>query len=70
MKTRSQTAKELNELEVNIDFDYASKMWNANKKKLLNGCYQYVCGKELNNSCFCKRKLAKNSPFCYVHNKK
>jgi hypothetical protein len=26
------------------DFDNASKLWNANKKKLENACYIYVCG--------------------------
>lgn len=30
--------------EVNIDFDEASAAWMRNKKKMGNGCYQYVCG--------------------------
>jgi len=30
------------EYEVNIDFDEANAAWKANKKKLPNGCYQYV----------------------------
>ena len=25
-----------------IDFDEASREWNANKKKVGNGCYQYI----------------------------
>lgn len=27
------------------DFDESSEEWNANKRKLPNGCYQYLCGK-------------------------
>ena len=47
MKTRSQTNKEQPiELEVNIDFDEASKAWKANKKSNGNGTYTY---KPLNN---------------------
>jgi hypothetical protein len=67
MLTRSQTARP--EYEVNIDFDQASKLWNSNKKKLNNGCYEYVCGKELQNGEFCKNKI-KNSPFCFIHKNK
>ena len=47
MKTRSQTAKQT--LDVNIDFDEASHYWNANKKRTGNGTYKYVCGKTLKN---------------------
>jgi hypothetical protein len=65
MKTRSQSR----EFEVNIDFDEASKLWNSNKKRLNNGCYEYVCGKQLENGLFCKRKL-KNSQFCWIHKPK
>jgi hypothetical protein len=32
------------EFELEYDFDNASKLWNANKKKLENACYIYVCG--------------------------
>ena len=32
------------EFELEHDFDNASKLWNANKKKMENGCYIYVCG--------------------------
>jgi hypothetical protein len=65
MKTRSQSR----EFEVNIDFDEASKLWNSNKKRLSNGCYEYVCGKYLENGLFCKRK-PKNSQYCWVHKPK
>jgi hypothetical protein len=67
MLTRSQTARP--EYEINIDFDQASKLWNSNKKKLNNGCYEYVCGKELQNGEFCKNKI-KNSHFCFIHKNK
>jgi hypothetical protein len=65
MKTRSQSR----ELDVNIDFDEASKLWNANKKKLTNGCYEYVCCKDLGNGLFCKRKINK-SQYCWLHKPK
>jgi hypothetical protein len=63
MKTRSQSK----ELEVNIDFDEASLMWNANKKKLKNGCYEYVCGKQLKNGEFCKNKRTYSMENCRIH---
>jgi hypothetical protein len=63
MRTRSQAA----ELEVDIDFDEASRLWNANKKRLASGCYYYVCGAELRNGRFCKRKPVKKSDYCHEH---
>jgi hypothetical protein len=64
MKTRSQSRIEY---DINIDFDEASRLWNSNKKKLDNGCYVYVCGKELAHGMFCKKKSLKHQPFCYMH---
>jgi hypothetical protein len=63
MKTRSQNK----ELEVNIDFDEASLMWNANKRKMNNGCYTYVCGKQLKNGEFCKNKRNNSEENCKIH---
>jgi len=65
MKTRSQTIKR--ELDVNIDFDEASQYWNANKKRTGNGCYTYVCGKQLKNGKFCKRTQHKEGEPCRIH---
>jgi|TARA_B110000879_G_C11171480_1_gene513780 hypothetical protein len=65
MKTRSQTAKQL--LDVNIDFDEASHYWNANKKRTGNGCYKYVCGKLLKNGKFCKKNINNNQINCALH---
>jgi len=42
MLTRSRTQI----MEPNIDFDEASREWRANKKKLTNGCYAYICGEK------------------------
>ena len=53
-----------------IDFDEASRCWHANKKRLMNGCYQYVCGTELAEGTFCKRKTCKNSVTCLIHKNK
>lgn len=61
MKTRSQTNAEI--LDVNIDFDEASRSWNANKKRTGNGTYVYVCGAQLKNGNFCKRSMQP----CFMH---
>jgi len=55
MITRSQSKNIKPELEVEIDFDEASKAWNANKCKTGNGCYLYICGAELNNGKICRQ---------------
>lgn len=71
MKTRSQSKSvQFQELTLDINFDSASNAWNANKKKLPNGCYQYVCGSPLKDGGVCKKKQYKNSIHCYVHSKK
>jgi len=61
---RPQEIKLVAEYAVEIDFDEASRHWNANKKRLTNGCYQYVCGTPLANGLFCKRKMCKTSQLC------
>jgi len=65
MKTRSQTAKQT--LDVNIDFDEASHYWNANKKRTGNGTYKYVCGKTLKNGKFCKKNINNELFTCHIH---
>jgi len=42
MITRSQSIRIEKELLIDIDFDEASRLWNANKKKMKNCTYQYV----------------------------
>lgn len=65
MKTRSQTIKPT--FEVNIDFDEASRYWNANKKRTGDGSYKYVCGKPLKNGNFCKRNIKSEEDTCSIH---
>ncbi len=55
-----------------IDFDGASEAWNSNKRKLANGCYEYVCGAKLANGQKCCRKPGKdewadNNWYCSQH---
>lgn len=50
------------EYEVSIDFDYASTCWNANKKKIGQGGYKYICGHVLKNGKRCQRH-----PSCPLH---
>ena len=39
----------------NIDFDDAHDCWMANKKKMGNGTYVYICGKPMRNGKCCQR---------------
>lgn len=50
-----------------IDFDEASKAWNSNKKKLDNGCYQYICGALTKKGNTCKNKPLTGHNFCAIH---
>jgi hypothetical protein len=43
------------ELEVNIDFDGASKAWMRNKKKMKGGYYKYCCGHKRTNGKYCRK---------------
>ena len=71
MNTRSKTNQEKPPIySVEIDFDEASRAWRANKVKLDNGCYKYVCGKLLkNNSSYCLRKPCNGGEHCFQHSK-
>ena len=60
VKTRSQ-------LEVNIDFDYASKCWRENKNKLDNGCYKYICMAKIKKGLCCRNIPIKNTNYCKIH---
>lgn len=63
VQTRSQT-KHVNTYP-EINFDEASKAWTANKIKLENGCYKYICGKITKTGKKCMR-----SGKCKLHDKK
>jgi len=57
------------EFELEFDFDDASKQWNANKKKLENACYIYVCGyikSKTGKKCMNKTNCGE---FCRFHKK-
>jgi hypothetical protein len=54
---------------VTIDFDEASKEWNANKKKLDNGCYQYSCKSLTKSGDKCKNAPLSGSEYCSIHSK-
>lgn len=53
--------------EVDIDFDYASKCWRENKKKIGNGMFVYICGDTLKNGNLCQRVCTENEIKCYQH---
>ena len=56
--------------EFEFDFDNASKLWNANKKKLENACYVYVCGfinTKTNKKCMKKTVCGSK---CHLHKNK
>ena len=52
-----------------IDFDEASKAWNSNKKKLDNGCYQYICGALTRSGQKCKNLPTNGLTHCKKHMK-
>jgi hypothetical protein len=65
------------ELEVNIDFDGASKAWRENKRSRGNGMYVYICKQICSNGNPCKNPVYENSKdllcmnsFCKRHIKK
>ena len=67
MKTRSQTYIENYQLPPFVfDFDESSEAWHANKKKLANGCYQYICGTITKTGKKCMRKPCENEK-CTLH---
>lgn len=77
MKTRSQSKQEIQITEIQkqeiqiqftgeIDFDAASKAWQANKKSVGNGCYKYICPVEKNGK-KCGKTCYKNLNYCWVH---
>jgi hypothetical protein len=66
----TQQVLPLVELLVDIDFDEASREWNANKKKMKNGMYKYICIKCFPSGRLCGRIPLKDSDFCKAHSKK
>ena len=52
MKRKLEKQKEL---DVNIDFDEASKCWRENKKVGLNGMFSYICNYQLPNGKKCQK---------------
>ena len=67
MLTRSQTI--IKELEVNIDFDEASKAWKENKKSMGNGTYKYICPQIKKDGTKCGKSCYKMSDLCWHHSK-
>ena len=54
-------------MEVNIDFDAASKAWMQNKRKTSNGCYVYRCMATTKKNLPCKCKPLQDSKYCRIH---
>ena len=68
METRSQTKIAL--YEVNIDFDEASTAWRANKKKIDNGTFKYICCGLTKTGNKCLRQPLQNTEYCKIHTTK
>lgn len=60
--------KEIQQFEVNIDFDEASEAWKTNKKSIGNGSYKYVCPFEKNKK-KCGKSCYKGTQYCWQHRK-
>ena len=69
METRSERQNTLKQNEFIFDFDEASEAWMANKRKLDNGTYVYVCQKQTKVGKECKRKCLIGKEYCKMHNK-
>jgi len=52
---------------VNIDFDEASKVWNANKKRMTNSTYKYICLGKTKEGKYCNRKPILHTDYCSCH---
>lgn len=55
--------------EVVIDFDGASAAWRANKRRMGNGCYKYVCESITKTGKKCTKDSITSSTFCNIHSK-
>lgn len=69
MLTRSQTLNNTNtntNYVVNIDFDEASREWNANKKRI-GQMYVYTCNIIRSNGKRCKRQVYRDQEKCFGH---
>ena len=51
---------------IRIDFDEASKEWNANKRRV-GQSYEYVCGATTRNGKNCQKKPLNNCTHCNTH---
>lgn len=72
MLTRSQSSKLtienniLTNYVIEIDFDDASREWNANKKRI-GQMYAYICNVTLSNGKRCRRRVYRDRETCFCH---
>jgi hypothetical protein len=50
-----------------FDFDESSAAWKANKKRMGNGTYKYICGAPTKNNTLCQRTPLANHCHCAQH---
>lgn len=70
METRSKLFKKHQYMTFVFDFDEASREWNANKRKVGNGCYKYTCNFKCKSGNFCKRESKYHEEYCSTHLRK
>ena len=67
-KTIVKLTNRINQLEVNIDFDDASKEWHKNKKSIGNSQYKYICTVIMSKKDqICNKVCYKNTDKCWIH---
>jgi len=66
METRAKSI--MNHPYPEFDFDDASVQWRANKRRLPNGCYQYICMEKTNTGKPCNRNPLLGEDGCKNHN--
>ena len=55
--------------KVEFDFDEASEIWKANKRRIGEGCYRYVCVKKGKHNNECIAKCLPGLDYCRTHYK-
>jgi len=65
METRAKSI--MNHPYPEFDFDDASVQWRANKRRLPNGCYQYICMGKTKTGKPCNRNPLIGENCCKIH---
>ena len=60
---------ESRQINVDIDFDSASRQWRKNKISKVNGTFSYRCMATTKSNEDCKNKAISTIDYCFIHRK-